>query len=114
MAVNLTVEAPEFDQIEKESGRATRDAIRLLWGVANYESQRRRKTDRRLADRLSPKVLYLAPTANQNNLDTQGAGVLYYNGASAVNITGYILREEGDILFIHVAGAGTITHTHQD
>ena len=109
-----SIEAPDFDQIEKESGRATRDGMRLLWGVANFEHRQRRKGDRRLEGRLSPKVLYLAPTVSQNNLDTQDAGVLYYTGASSVNITGYLSREEGDIIFIHVAGAGTISHTNQD
>lgn len=114
MAENLSIESPDFDRIRKGDDGATTDAIRLLWLVLNEEMKLRRQGDRRIEERLSPKVLSLAPTSNQNNVDTQGAGLILYTGASSINITGYRSREEGDILFVHVAGAGTITHQHQN
>lgn len=114
MAVNLSVEAPDYDRIRKGDAKATENAIRLLWLVANEESRSRRQNDRSIQDRLSPKVLTLAPSANQNNVDTQGAGIIHYNGTDSVNITGYRARHEGDVLVIHVTGTGTITHMDQD
>lgn len=114
MAENLSIESPDFDRIRKGEGHATEDAIRLLWYVLNNEIKSRRQGDRLISDRLGPKVLARAPTGGENNVDTQGAGIIFYTGATSVAITGYRAGEEGDILFIHVTGAGTITHNNQD
>lgn len=115
MADNLSIEAPDFDRIRKGDPHATEDAIRLLWFVANDEAKRRRSGDRQIAARLSPQVLPLAPAASQNNVDTQGCGVIVYTGANSVNVTGYRAPGfDGAVLFIHVTGAGTISHTNQD
>lgn len=114
MAENLSIESPDFDRIRKGDMHATEDAVKLLWFVLNNEIKTRRQNDRRIEERLSPKVLTLAPTANQNNVDTQGAGLIVYTGASSVNITGYRSGQDGDILFVLVTGAGTITHMHAD
>ena len=115
MAINLTIESPDFNRIRRGDAHATEDAIRLLWFVANEEARLRRSTDRQVADRLSPKVLSLAPSADQDNVDTQGAGFIAYTGASAVNVTGYRAPSFAvDVLFLLVTGAGTITHQHQN
>lgn len=115
MAENLSIESPDFDRIRKGNPHAIEDAIKLLWFVANDEAKRRRSGDRQIAARLSPQVLSLAPAANQNNVDTQGCGVIIYTGAASVNITGYRAPGfDGAVLIIHVTGAGTISHTNQD
>lgn len=110
MSLNLTVESPQFDKIRKGDTRATEDAIRLLWYVINEALRAQRMDTNETRNRLSPKVLSLALAANQNNLDVGGAGLVVYTGADAYDVTGYLSREEGDILFVHNTGAGTITH----
>lgn len=37
MAGNLVIESPDFDEIRKESGASTEDAIKLLWYALNNE-----------------------------------------------------------------------------
>jgi hypothetical protein len=113
MSQNLSIESPDFDAIQNGDDAATSDAVRLLWQALNFEMRQRRSGDRNLSDRLSPRVLSRAPTGGENNVDTEGAGVLLYTGSSSVTITGYRAREEGDILFIHNVGSGTITHAHE-
>lgn len=114
MAENLSIESPNFELIRKGDNAATEDAIRLLWFVLNNEAKTRRTGDRKISDRLSPKVLTLAPSANQNNVDPGGAGLIVYTGTTAVNITGYRApSEDGDILFVLVTGTATITHQNQ-
>lgn len=113
MAVNLNIESPDFQRIKKGDFSSIEDAIKLLWFVANEEIRVRRQHDRRIEERLSPKVLSKAPGGSENNVDTEGAGLIIYTGSDAVNITGYRAREDGDILFIHVTGSATITHMDQ-
>ena len=113
MAENLSIESPDFDRIKRGNPHAIEDAIRLLWIVLNNELRVRRQADRRIEERLSPKVLPRSPSGNENNVDTEGAGFVVYTGSTAVNITGYRAREDGDILFVHVTGSGTITHMNQ-
>lgn len=43
MADNLVIESPDFDQIRKETGTATEDAVRLLWFALNNEIKLRQK-----------------------------------------------------------------------
>ena len=43
MAENLVIESPDFDEIRKETGTATEDAIRLLWFALNNEIKLRQK-----------------------------------------------------------------------
>lgn len=114
MAENLSIESPDFDRIRNGDPRATEDAIRLLWFVANNNERLRRAGDRRNRERLNLKVLPLAPTGNLNNVDTEGAGLVVYTGADARTITGYRApSDDGACLLILVTGAGTITHSHQ-
>jgi hypothetical protein len=112
MASQLTIESPDFDRIRKESGRATEDAIRLLWLVANDEASDRRTGVREAIERWEKKYIILAPTVNQNNLDTQDAAILRFEGASAVNVTGLKARVEGTIVLVSVLGSATITLMH--
>lgn len=114
MADNLSIESPDFDRIRKGDGPATEDAVRLLWYVLNNEIKTRRQNDRVIERRLSPAVLPLAPTGGLDNIDTQDCGLIVYTGASSVSVTGYRAGQDGDVLFILVTGAGTITHNNQD
>lgn len=115
MAENLSIESPDFNRIRKGDSRATEDAVRLLWFVLNDELKKRRMGDRRIEQRISPKVVTFAPSANQNNVDLDGSGLVVYTGSSAVNITGYRApSEDGDIVFILVTGSATITHQNQN
>ena len=113
MATNLSVESPDFDRIRKGDSAATEDAVRLLWYVMNNEIASRRRGDRLISERLSPKVLLKAPSGGENNIDTEGAGLIVYTGATGVTQTGYRAGQDGDILFILVTGSGTISHAHQ-
>lgn len=114
MSDNLSVESPDFDRIRKGDFHSIEDAIRLFWFVINDEIKKRRTGDRLAVERVRTKVLQLSPSGNQNNIDTQGAGVIVYTGASSVNVTGYIPRADGEVLLILVTGAGTITHQNQN
>lgn len=112
MAESLTVEAPDFDLLRKETGRATEDAIRSLWYVLNNEMRQRRQTQKRSEDRLKGKILVSAVTSNQNNFDTENAAIVLFTGASAFNLTGLRNGEEGMIKILLNIGAGTITVKH--
>ena len=115
MPTNLSIESPDFDRIRKGDFHSIEDAIRLLWYVANEEARLRRSADRRIEDRLSPRVLSRAPSGNENNVDLEGAGLIVYTGSSSVNITGYRApSRDGDVILILVTGSGTITHMDQD
>ena len=115
MATNLSIESPDFDRIRKGDFSSINDAIRLLWFVANEEARLRRSADRRIEDRLSPRIVTFAPGVSQNNVDTEGAGLVVYTGSDAVNITGYRSPgANGDVLLVIVTGSATITHMHQN
>src|SRR3989304_1088755 len=113
MAENLSIEAPDFDRIRKGDGRATENAIKLLWFVGNNEIAMRRSSVRTSRERLEGKVLTAAPTTQQDNYDAQGALVLAFNGGSAFTVTGIRATGEGRVLLIVVLGAGTVTLAHQ-
>ena len=109
MANQFTIEAPDFDIIYRETGTATRDAITTLWRVANDEASARRSAVREAIERISPKEIILSPSAGMNNLDTQFATVIRFDGAASVNLTGLQARTEPSFLYLTVLGAGTIT-----
>ncbi len=112
MAENLSVDAPDFDLIRKESGRATEDALRSLWYVLNDESRQRRLQARRSDGRIAGKIFTSAATANQNNFDTEDSLIVMFTGASAFNLTGLRNGVEGRVVFLLNVGAGTITVKH--
>lgn len=114
MASNLSIESPDFDRIRKGDFHSIEDAIKLLWYVANEEARLRRANDRRVENRLSPHIVRFSPAANQNNVDLEGAGLVIYEGSTAVNVTGYRApAESGDVLLVLVTGSATITHQNQ-
>ena len=110
----FTIEAPEFDLIKRESGPHTRDGIITIWEALNAEGQARRSGIRQAVERINPKEIILSPSVSQNNLDTEFATVLRFDGAAGVNITGIQQRPEPTAIFLVVLGAGTITLTNQD
>ena len=111
MSINQTVESPNFEKIGEEAGQFTSDAISLLWAAINDTRATERRGFRRSSEILAPKVLLMSPSANQDNLDTEGSSVVSFTGAAAVNVTGFRAPETGQarILFCQVNGAGTIT-----
>lgn len=114
MAENLSIESPDFLRIRKGDSKATENAVRLLWFVLNDELASRRRGVRAAKDLELLKVLTIAPTANQDNLDMQGSGVLLINTTSSVNITGFRGQGvEGERITIHNIGSGTITVPHE-
>lgn len=112
MSENATVEAPDFDLLRKETGRATEDAIRTLWYSLNDEMRRRRQTQRRSDSRIAGKILVSAVTTNQNNFDTEDALIVLFTGASALDLTGLRNGVEGRMVFLLNIGAGTKTVKH--
>lgn|SRR5574341_199594 len=115
MAENLSIEAPEFERIRDGDFHAIEDGIRLLWFVANNAERVRRTQDRKISQRYSPKVLLMPQTSNQNNVDTQDAGLIVYTGGSNIDVSGYRAPSvDGAVLIIFVTGVGTIRHMHQD
>ena len=109
MGNNLTVESIDFEQVENETGVATRSGIELLWDVANDEAKSRRTGVRTATERWEKKGVILSPSVNQNDLDTQFATVLRFDGAANENLTGLQARADPTILILFVVGAGTIT-----
>lgn len=114
MASNLTIEAPNFEKIKKESGPFTHDAILTLWAAFNDTRATERRDFRIASEILAPKVLTIAATGGMNDLDLTGSSVLSFTGASAQDLTGLKAPETGQtrICFIQVSGAGTITLKH--
>lgn len=110
----FTIISPDFDHIRYEAGQHTSDGILTVWEALNSEAQSRRRGVREAIERMAPKEVILAPAVNQNDLDTQFATVLRFDGAGAVNITGLQQRPEPTAIFLCVLGAGTITLKNQD
>ena len=109
MADNLSVEAPDFDLVRKETGRATEDALRTLWFSLNGEMSIRRQNAKRDNDRLQGKILVSDVSANQDNFDSQNALIILFTNAGAFNLTGIRNPAEGRLIVIHNVGAGTKT-----
>lgn len=109
MSENQTIEAPDFDHIKKESGTATRDAVNLLWLVANDEAGQRRRGIRRAVETDERKVLSDAPTTPQHNYDAQDATVILFTSGSAFPLTGVRNGTTGRLIEIVNLGTGTVT-----
>ena len=112
MSTNLSITSPDFDQIRKESGLITSNAVKLLWEVLNFEIANRRKGVRQAKNFLLGTITTDTATAAENNLDLLDSLVWWYNTASSFNVTGFRNGIEGRIIFIHNVGAGTITFKH--
>ncbi len=104
-----SIVAPDFDLIRVETGVNTESGFNILWEAANAEARARRTGVRQAVERMNPKMIILAPSVNQNNVDTDFATVLQFDGAASVDITGFQARPEPTAIFLTVLGAGTIT-----
>lgn len=111
MAINQTIESPNFEKIAKEAGQFTSDAISLLWNALNDTRTTERRDFREVREKVAPRVLNLAPSTNQDDLDTEGASVLSFTGADSVNVSGFRAPDTGKtrLLLCQVNGSGTIT-----
>lgn len=112
MSVNLTVEAPAFDEIKRETGENTKAGFITLWQVANADAKTARTGIRLAIERQEVKTLIFTLAANQNNFDTAFSSTLRSDGAVAVSITGIKARVEGARIRVLVLGTGTITLSH--
>lgn len=110
----FTIEAPDFGLIKRETGAHTESGFITIWEALNAEAKGRRTGVRQAIERINPKEIILSPGVSQNNLDTEFATVLRFDGAASVNITGIQQRPEPTAIFLAVLGAGTITLTNQD
>lgn len=108
----LTVESPDFENIKRETGVNTMDAIHTLWLVANDEAKSRRQGVRQAIERQNPKEIIIDLAVSQNDYDTEFATVLRSNGAASVNITGFLAKPEPTFIYLCVLGTGTITLKH--
>ena len=113
MSDQLVIESPDFDQIRKLKGGAIEDAIRLVWFSLNEEISLRRQAVRQVRDMFQPKVRVDTTTSSQNNYDADGLSVVYFTGASNIDLTGIRNGYEGSIRIIYATGAGTITVKNQ-
>jgi hypothetical protein len=115
MSNNLTIESPNFDKIEKESGQFTSDAISLLWAALNDTRKSMRIGDRLATEMMRPKLKQVSAAASVDNLDLEGCSVVEFIGASAQNFTGMRAPETGrtQIVVVYTSGTGTITHKHE-
>lgn len=111
MAVNLSIQSPDFERIKTEAGYFTRDAIMLLWLGLNDTRATETRDVAGLRAELRPAVLSLAPTAAQNNLDIRGYSVLSFTGSTSVNLTGMTAPDTDvcKLVIMQNSGTGTIT-----
>jgi hypothetical protein len=111
VSFNQSIEAPNFDKINKETGQFTSDAVNLLWAALNDTRAELRRLTRRSKDMIEPKVLKLEPSASVDNLDLEGCSVVEFVGSSAVNFTGMRAPETDQtrVVFVYTTGSATIT-----
>ena len=110
MAENLTVNAPDFDQIRKETrSLSLEQTLRSIWLILNNELQQRRRTVRAVKEQIEGKVLSSAPASNQNNFDTQGALVVLFTGSTNFDLTGLRNGVEGQVKILANVGTAIIT-----
>lgn len=111
MAVNLSIQSPDFERIKTEAGYFTRDAIMLLWLGLNDTRATETRDVTGLRSEIQPAVLKLSPTTAQNNLDIRGRTVLSFEGSTAVNLTGMTAPDTDTckLVIMQNSGTGTIT-----
>jgi hypothetical protein len=101
MAENKTIEAPDFEEIKRETGPTTKDAVVLLWAALN---------DVRVAkDVDSPAVKTDAPAADQHNYDTGDVGIVLFTGSTNFSLTGIRNGRSGRTVTLVNLGTATIT-----
>lgn len=109
MAENLVIESPDFDRISKGDPKAIKDGIFLLWAVMNDEIKTRIRQIREAKDLTEGGTQTEPSTASLDNYAIGDNRVLYFTGASNINLSGIGEGRTGRVLFIHVIGAGDIT-----
>lgn len=114
MANNLSIEAPNFEKIEKEAGPFTSTAVSTLWAAYNDTRKTERLHFAIASSELFCGLLVKSAAASVDNLDMRGYDFLQFTGASAQNFTGIVAPETGKtkLVFVKVTGAGTITAKH--
>lgn len=112
MAENQTVESFDTARIRRESGPVTSQAVDSIWKLLNEINGRLIRSVRRAQNVDSPAAMALAPTAQQDNLDADGVGVLLFTGSTNFTITGIRNGEDGRRVLLHNAGTATITLAH--
>lgn len=113
MAENGTIESPDFAAIKNESGIATRDAINLLWMVANNEAAERRRGNRAAVERSIRKVKTFTPSAALHNFDAENCGEIVFEGSASVDFTGIRNGTSGELIVTQNLGTGVITYKHE-
>lgn len=95
------ITTPNFDAVGFNS----------LYLALSQEAQDRDAAVRIAKDRIEPKLLISAATGTANNFDLAGASIVYFNGASALDITGFRAPDPGKarVLWIYNASSGNIT-----
>lgn len=111
----MSSQAPDFAAVEREAGPETNSAFQTLWfGLqdAIIEEARSTQVSR---DRIEPRVLASAPSANVDNMAIGEASIIHFTGASSVNLTGFVAPSpnKARVLFVYVSGSGTITLKHE-
>lgn len=116
MATNQTFESLDFDAIRRGDKEATGDAVEFLWQALNELDRRRRQGDTRNSNRAEWQVLPLSPTVALNDYDIGDAGVLRFDGSTAVNVTGLLAPSGGAarLVVLMVLGSATITLKHNN
>lgn len=114
MAENLTIESFDTARIRKEAGPVTSQAVDSLWKLLNEINGRLIRSVRRAQNLDSPAAVSLAPTAQQDDLDADGVGVLLFTGATNFTLTGIRNGEDGRRVLLHNGGSATITLAHNN
>ena len=109
MSDNLVIESPDFDEIHKRAGYATRDAINLLWLSLNNEIKLRRLGVRDAKNVDEGKIFFTAPTATTNNLDTERSSTVLFTGTTNFSLTGIRNGIEGQRLLLFNVNTAAIT-----
>lgn len=112
MAENLTIEGFDFDRIERDAGREARDAIYGIWVVLNRERRDRRQGLTLATARTAWGIQYHSPGAARHNLAHSDVSWQQFDGATAVDVTGWRAGVEGQLLVVAVLGSATITLKH--
>jgi hypothetical protein len=109
MAENKTIEAPDFEEIKRETGPTTKDAVVLLWAALNDVDARQRRGVRVAKDVDSPAVKTDAPAADQHNYDTGDVGIVLFTGSTNFSLTGIRNGRSGRTVTLVNLGTATIT-----